>query len=65
MPIESRQCPECNTPNEFDVPVHTETWSGKATWLGPCGGCGKGLFYVPGVNRPLWDLGAIVPDPDE
>ena len=57
MPIEIRNCPECGEPNELEVPAHPESWSGKNYRVGNCSACGVGLFFVPGHNQMLWDLG--------
>jgi hypothetical protein len=62
MPIETRECPECKTPNEFEVPADLDGWAGKPYRVGSCSGCGRRLFYVPGHNKLLWDL--LDPDPN-
>ena len=53
MGIETRLCPVCGTPTDFDVPTTEEQ---AAYRIDVCSGCGRELFYIPGENTTHWDL---------
>jgi hypothetical protein len=55
MGVETRLCPACSTPVEFDV---SSTMQQAACQIGQCLGCDRVLFYIPGddENTTHWHL---------